>query len=157
MAERIPAVLMPAALGGRKYKAAVFNRTAANENMPVRLAGLFRERRGDRQHGRAGFSERAVKCRESQVIANSQTEPAPREVSQHSQLARSVIARLAIAFSARKVDVEHMDLVVPCEDVAPRIDQEGAVGGAVGRDPNRKRTNMNVDAEGARELAQRCQ
>src|SRR6187397_1658429 len=107
MAERVPAVLMSATLGGRKYKAAVFNGAATNENMPMGFTGLFCECGGDCQHGRTGFGERAVKCGEAQVIADGQTEAAPRQVGQRRQFARAIIARLAIALAARKVDVEH--------------------------------------------------
>src|SRR6185312_9532811 len=133
MAERVPAVLMPAALGGRKHKATVFNGTAANQNMPVRFAGLFSECRWYRQHGRTGLGECAVKRGEAQVIANRQTEAAPGQIGQHRQLARTVIARLAIALAARKVDVEHMDLVVARENFTLRINQERTVDGAIGR------------------------
>src|ERR1044071_3382069 len=121
MTERIPAILVSSTLGRRKYKAAVFNSAAANEHMPMRFAGLLRKCRRDRQHGCAGFGERAVECRETQVITNGQAESAPRQVGQDRQLTRPVIARLAIALTAREVHVEHMDLVVPREDVALRI------------------------------------
>src|SRR5512139_4072097 len=121
MAERIPAVLVAAALGRRKYKAAVFNGAASDENMPMGFAGLFCKGRWNCQHGCASFGECAVKRRKAQVIANGQTEAAPRQVGQHRELARTVIARLAIALAARQVDVEHVNLVIARENVALRI------------------------------------
>src|SRR5690242_4216154 len=101
MAERIPAVLVSAALGRCKYKAPVFNGTAADESMPVGFASLFREGRRNCQHGCARFGERAIKCGKAQVIANGQAEPAPWQVGQHRQFARTVIARLAVALATR--------------------------------------------------------
>ncbi len=50
-----------------------------------------------------------------------------------------------------------MDLVVAREDIALWIDQKRAVCGAVGRDPDRKRANMHVNAELTRNLTQRRQ
>src|SRR6185295_11349076 len=157
MAERIPAVFVSAALGCRKYKTAVFNGTAADEDMPMGFAGLFCESRRNCQHGCASFGERAVKRGKTQVIANGQTEAAPRQIGQYRQLPRTVVARLAIALAAGQIDVEHMDLVVAREDVALRIDQERTIGGAIGRYPDRKGTDVHVDAELTRDLAQRGQ
>src|SRR4029078_8686917 len=147
MAERIPAVFVSAALGCRKYKTAVFNGTAADEDMPRAFAALFCESRRNCQHGCASFGERTVKRGKAQVIANGQTEAAPRQGSQHPQLTRTVIAGFAIALAARKVDVEHVDLVVTRQDVALRIDQEGTVGGAVGGHPVGTRTDMTKSAQ----------
>src|SRR5665213_144394 len=53
-----------------------------------------------------------------------------------------------------KIDIEHMDLVVTCGDVALRIDQEAAVCGLLGRDFERQRTDMNEDAVVARQFAE---
>jgi hypothetical protein len=69
---------------------------------------------------------------------------------QHGEFAGAVVARLAVALAAREIDVEHVDLVVARDDLAARIDQEGAVGGLVGRDldgrsrhePNRMRAKL---------------
>src|ERR1044072_9122317 len=103
MSERIPAFLVPTARSRRKYKAAVFNCAAANKDMPMRFAGLFCEGRRDCQHRCGAFGERAGKRREGQVIANSQPKAAPGKVGQYGQLARTIVARLAVALTARQV------------------------------------------------------
>src|SRR5204863_8611606 len=102
--------------------------------MPVRLAGLPREGRRDRQERRAGFGERAIERRKAQVVADRKPEPPPWQVVYHRKLARPVAARLAIAFATFEVDVEHVDLVVARDDLAAPVDQEGAVRRLVGRD-----------------------
>src|SRR5690242_715899 len=124
MAERIPAILVRTALRSRKNKAAVFDRAAADEDMPMCFAGLFGECGWDRQHGSAGFSEGTVERGETQVVAYGHADASPWDVGQHRQFAGPVVPRLAIALAALKVDVKHMNLVVAREDVALGIDEE---------------------------------
>ncbi len=47
MAEGLAAVLVLAALRGREHEAAVLDRAGAHQHMPMRLAGLLGEGRGD--------------------------------------------------------------------------------------------------------------
>ena len=154
MAEGRAAVLVVAALRGREHERAVLDGAGAHQHMPVRLAGLPRERRGDREEGRAGLGERAIERGEAQVVADGEAEPAPRQVGEDREIARPVAARLAIALAAFEIDVEHVDLVVARDDVALAVDQEGAVRGLLGRDLHGERADMDVDAERAREFAE---
>ena len=53
----------------------------------------------------------------------------------HRDLAGPVVAQLAIALAVGEIDVEHVDLVVARDDLALRIDQEGAVRRALSARP----------------------
>ena len=142
MAEGLAAVLVLAALRGREHEAAVLDRAGAHRaraNAPRRSAG---EGRRDRQERGAGLGQRAVERGEAQVVADGQAEPAPRQVGDHGELAGAVAARFAIALAAGEIDVEHVDLVVARDDLALRVDQEGAVGRLVGRDLDRERADV---------------
>ena len=157
MSERGAAVLVVAALRGRDHERAVLDRARAHQHVPVRLAGLPRERGGDREERRARFGERAIERRKAQVVADRHAEPAPRQVGDHREIARAIAARLAIALAAFQVDVEHVDLVVARDDLAAPVDQEAAVHRLVGRGLHGERADMDVDAERARKLAERRQ
>src|SRR5665811_1510585 len=111
MAEGLAPVLVLAALRGGEYEAAVLDGAGADQHMPMRLASLLGESRRDREHGGAGFRQRAVERRETQVVADRQSEPAPRQIAQHRLLARPVAVRFAIALAVAKIDVEHVDPV----------------------------------------------
>src|SRR5215471_17863844 len=115
----------------------------------MRLAGLARERRRDRQIHRARLGERAVERRKAQVVADGHAEPAPGQIGDDAELARTIAARLAIALAAFEVDVEHVDLVVTRRDVTAPVDQEAAVRRLVGRYLHGERSDMDVDAERA--------
>ena len=154
MAEGLAAVLVLAALRRREHEGAVLDRARADEHMPMRLAGLSGEGRRNRQERAAGLGERAVERREAQVVADGQAEPAPRQVGGDGDLARPVVARLAIALAVGEIDVEHVDLVVARDDLALAVDQERAVGRLVGRQLDRERADVQEDAELARKLAE---
>src|SRR5882724_9055013 len=124
MAEGRAAVLMVAALRGREHEAAVLDRARAHQHVPMRLAGLTRERGGNAEKTRAGLGQCAVERREAQVVANGDAEPSPRQVGEYREISRTVGAGLAIALAAFEVDVEHVDLVVARHDVALAVDQE---------------------------------
>ena len=145
---------MVAALRRREHERAVLDRACAHQYVPVRLAGLPGKRRRDREERRACFREGAVERREAQVITDGKAKPAPREVGDDAKFARAIAARLAIAFAAFEIDVEHVDLVVARDDLAAPVDQEGAVCGLVGRHLDGERADMDVDAERARQLAE---
>src|SRR5450756_282083 len=112
MAEGLAAVLVLAALRGGEHEAAILDGAGAVQHMPMRLASLLGESRRDREHGGASLRQRAVERRETQVVADRQSEPAPRQIAQHRLLARPVAVRFAIALAVAKIDVEHVDLVV---------------------------------------------
>src|SRR6185437_7541448 len=120
----------------------------------VRLAGLLREGGGDRQEGRAAFGKRAVERREAQVVADAEAEATPRQVCRDRDLARTIVTRLAIAFAAREIDVEHVDLVVARDDLALRIDQQRTVHRLVWRHLERQRAGMDPQAVCTRGLAE---
>src|SRR5262245_64476410 len=105
MAEGVAAVLVPAALRGREYEGAVLDRACAHEDVPMRLAGLLGERGRDRDEGRAGLRERSIERRETQVVADRQPEPTPRQVGDDRDLAGAEVARFAVALAAREIDV----------------------------------------------------
>ena len=94
MAESLAAVLVPAALGGGEHEAAVLDRACAHQNVPMRLAGLLGEGRGDREERSAGLGQRAIERREAQIVADGQAEPAPRQVGDDRELARPIAVRL---------------------------------------------------------------
>src|SRR5579862_2916761 len=123
----------------------------------MRLAGLPGESRRYGEERGARLGQRAIKRWKAQIVTDGQTEPAPRQVGDHGKIAGAIIAGFAVALAAGKIDVEHMDLVVAGGDVALAVDQEGTVRGLFRRRSDRKRADMDVDAELARDLAQRRQ
>ena len=96
------------------------------------LAGLLGEGRRNREKRAAGLRQRAVERGKAQVIADGDAEPAPWQISHHGVFARRIAAQLPVAFPIGQIDVEHVDFIVAGRDLAVRIDQEAAVGGAVG-------------------------
>src|SRR5262245_18256094 len=124
MAEGLAAVLVPAALRGGENEAAVLDGAGALQHMPMRLTGLARKGRWHGEKRRAGFREATIERGKAQVVADGEAEAAPGQVGDDAIIARAIIARLAIALAAGKIDVEHMDLVVARENFAFGIDQE---------------------------------
>ncbi len=120
----------------------------------MRFAGLFGEGRRNGQKRRAGFGERPIERRETQIVAHREAETPPWQIADHGEIAGAVIVGFAIALAAGEVDVEHMDLVVARRDFALAIDQEGAVYGFVGRCLDGERADMNEGRRLARDLAQ---
>src|SRR5581483_4155732 len=112
MAESIASILVSATLSGREHKAAVFDGTTADQNVPVRLAGLFGKCRRNCQHRRARFRKRTIESGKAKIVTDGEPEPAPRQIRQDRQFARTIIPSFAITFSAGEIDIEHMDLVV---------------------------------------------
>src|SRR5215467_1523888 len=137
MAVGFSAIFMFAALCGSEDKGAIFDSSGPNENMPVSLTGLLREGGGNSQHRCAAFGQRSVERGKAQVVANRKAQAAPRQIRQYRQLARTIVARFAIALAAGKIDVKHVDLVVARRDVAFWINQKRAVGCPVRRNLDR--------------------
>src|SRR5215475_7766969 len=154
MAESRAPVLMQTALGGREHVAAILDGTRADQDVPVGLAGLLGKRRRNGNERGAGLRERAVKRWKTQIIADRQAQPAPWQIGRDRALTGFEAVRLAIALAAGEIDIEHVNLVVTRDDLARGIDQERAVGGAIGRDLDRERANMQPDRQRTRELAQ---
>src|SRR6478735_532743 len=102
--------------------------------MPMRLAGLLRERRRDRDERRTGLSQCAIERRKAQIVADRQPNSAPGNVHRRGEFARPVAAGLAVALAAREVDIKHVDLVVARGDLALWVDQERAVDGLLRQD-----------------------
>src|SRR5215475_11114473 len=124
MPERVATIFVFTTLRGSEYETAVFDRAGAYEHVPVRLARLFGKRRWNSQHRGAGFGQGSIEGRETQIVTDRQSQPAPRQIRQHRQFTRPVIVRFAIAFTAREVDIEHVNLVVARDDLTFRVDQE---------------------------------
>src|SRR5256885_13944996 len=112
MAEGCASVLVHAALRGREHIAAILDGARPDRDVPVRLAGLLGERRRDGDEGGSGFGERSIERREAQVVTDCQAEPAPWQIGRDRAVTGAEAVRLAIAFTAGEVDIEHMDLVV---------------------------------------------
>src|SRR4051812_35303709 len=154
MAKGLAAVLMASTLRGRKDERRVFDGARAHQHGPMRLPGLPSEGRRNRDERCAGIRQCPVQHRKSQVVADRQAEPAPRQVGDDGALARLIAARLAVALAAGEIDVEHMDLVVARDDLALWIDYERAVGGTLRRDLDRQRTDVEMDMKHTRQLAE---
>src|ERR1700741_122247 len=118
MAVCVSAIFMSTALRGGENKTTIFDGPCTKKDLPVRFAGLFRERRGDRQDRCAAFGQCPVQRGKAQVVAYRKAEATPRQIRQYRQLAGTIVARLAVALAASKIDVEHVDLVIARRDVA---------------------------------------
>src|SRR3954447_1077012 len=152
MAEGLAAILMAPALRRREHESSVLDRASAHQHIPMRFAGLTGKGGGDRDEGGAGFRQRAVQQRKTQVVADRQAKPPPRQIGDDGALARLVAARLAVALTAGEIDVEHMDLVVTRDDLALWIYHKRTVSGTLRRDLDRQRTDMEMDMQHTREL-----
>ena len=147
MAEGLAAVGMAAGLRGGDDEGAVLDRPRALQHVPVRLAGLARERGGCSQRDGAGMRLRAIEMREADVVADGHAEPQPRQVGDHCPVAGMIDRRFPPALAARKIDVEEMDLVVARKDASTAPEDEGAVGDATVGGLQRERADMENDAE----------
>ena len=128
----LAAAFVLARLRCSKDETAVFDGAGAHQHVPMRLAGRLGEGGGNGQHGGAGLGQCAVEGGKTQVVADRQSQHAPRQIADHGLFAGAIAARLAIALAIAEVDVEHMDLVVARGDVALRRDEKPAVSGLVG-------------------------
>ena len=128
MAEGLASLGMLAALRRRDDVTAVLDRPGAQKRVPVGFAGDAGEGRGHRQEPGPRLGERTVKGGETQIIANRHAEHPPRGRGHDGASARLEDRRFAVRFAARKIDVEHMDLVVPGDDGAVGIEEIGPVG-----------------------------
>src|SRR5262245_46998793 len=153
MAERVAAVLVASALSGGEDETAVLDCTRAGQDVPMRGAGLLGEGRRDRDERRPGFRQGPIERRKPQVIADGEAEPTPGQINRHRQFAGSIAARLAVALAARKIHIEHVNLVVARDDLTGWINHERAVDGLLLQDGERERTDMNPDPEFTRQFA----
>src|SRR5262249_56687142 len=99
MAEGLATVLVLAALRSRQHEGAVLDRAGAVKHMPMCLASLLGEGRGDGEKRTSGFRERAIKRGEAQIVADRESEPSPRQVGRHADFTGPVVARLAITLA----------------------------------------------------------
>src|SRR5262245_12259199 len=157
MAESVPPILVLAALRRSKDETAVFNGAATDKDVPMRFTGLFGECRGDRQHRSASFGQGTIKRGKPQVVTYRKAKSAPRQVSEDSLFAAGALARPAIPFVVREIEVEHVNLVITRRNIARRVDKERPLGCPFGRKTARQRADMNIDAKLARQFAQRCE
>src|SRR5712691_3619283 len=130
--QRMAVALAPgrvlAPLRRREDKAAILNRAGAQQHMPVRPAGRYREHRRYGEEIGSGLRQRAIEVREAHIVADTHAEPAPRRLGDDRPAPGTIGVALAIALAAWQVDVEHVDLVVARDDLARAIDEERAVG-----------------------------
>ena len=113
----------------------------------MRLPGRPGEGRGHADEVGAGLGQRAIERRKAQVVADGEAEPPPGQIGEDRRRARPEARRLAIAFAARQVDVEHVDLVVAGGDAALGVEEIGAVGAACRLDLDGERADQQPDAE----------
>src|SRR5215470_16387218 len=117
MTESRASVLVQAALGSGQHEAAVLDGARPDQDVPVGLAGLLGKRRRNGDEGSPGLRERAIERGKAQVIADRQAQSAPWQIGGDRALTRFEAVRLAIAFAASEVDVEHVDLVITRNDL----------------------------------------
>src|SRR5262245_2510093 len=154
MAEGRAPVLVRTALGGSEYVAAVLDGARPDQDVPMGLAGLLGERSRNGDERAARFRERSIERGKAEIVADRQSEPAPGQIGRHRAVARLEAVRFTIALAAGEIDVEHVDLVVARHDLTCGIDQERAISGALRRNLDGERADVQPDAERARELAQ---
>src|SRR6516162_2187748 len=114
-------------LRGCKDKAAILDRSRAQQHAPMGVAGRHGKDRGNRQKIGTGLRQRTIKVRKTYIIANAHAEPAPRDLDDDGAVARPVGVAFPIAFTAWQIDIEHVDLIVARDDPAGRIDKKGPV------------------------------
>ena len=142
VAERVAAVLVPAALGRGEHEAAVLDGRARISTCQWASPVCLVKAEGIARNEAPASAQRAIERREAQIVANRQGEPAPRQVGDHGKVAGTVGVGFAIALAAGEVDVEHVDLVVARGDVAVAVDQERAVRRLLRSSLDRKRAEM---------------
>ncbi len=110
------------ALGGRQDERLVLDGARPEQDLPVVLAGLRGEGARHREEAGATLRQRAVELRESQVVADGQSDRAERRVEQRQLLPRRDGGRLDVGVAAARaqIDVEEMDLPIDRSDLAVR-------------------------------------
>ena len=121
---------MPAALRRRENEAAVFDGAGAQQHMPMCFAGDLGEggRRGQKLG--AGARKRFILLRKANVVAGRDAEAAPGKHCNEGALAGHEGGRLPVALAGRKIDIEHVDFIVPAYGIAVGREKECPVGGA---------------------------
>ncbi len=84
---------------------------ALQQHVPVRLAGLAGEGRGNGQEIGARLRQGPIQVWEAQVVAHRQPQRSPGQVGEHGAIAGLIVLRLAVGLAARQLHVEHVDLV----------------------------------------------
>src|SRR5262249_5071141 len=112
MTEGRATVLVQTPLGGGEHVAAILDGAGPEQDGPMSLAGLLGKRCRNGNERGAGLRERAIERGKAQVIADRHTQPAPWQIGRDRALTGFEAVRLAIAFAAGEVDIEHVDLVV---------------------------------------------
>src|SRR5215216_5750554 len=124
MPERLASVFVTPALSGREHEGGILDRPCAHQHVPMRLAGLPGEGGRNGDEGGAGLGKRPMQQWKTQIVADSQAETSPQQIGDDGALTRLVATRLAVALTAGKIDIEHVNLVVARENLAARIDHE---------------------------------
>src|SRR6266849_3786218 len=116
-----------AELRWRHHIALIFDRTSADQRVPMGLAGRKRKRARDRKDSCAREREPPVKLRKAQVVAHAETDRAKLGRCRHDLGARDLRVGLFDRNASRQVNVEQMDLAIHGELLAVRAKQHGGV------------------------------
>src|SRR5207247_8165170 len=105
---------------------AVFYRPRAQEQVPMILARVEREVRGNGGEQRALEREDPVQLREAQVVADGEPDAPALGLRDNRLLAMLLGLGLAVR-EAADLDVEEVDLAIRSDEVALRIEDEASV------------------------------
>ena len=124
-----PAVRMFADLCRGDHPSAGFDSAGALEQVPVGSTRRNSERGGNCKGIASTTPKLFEKCGKPDVVANGEANPPNRGVLDgDDRLPRLEGIRFPPALPAGKIDIEHVDLVVPCGDRPSRIDHQRAIG-----------------------------
>ena len=111
----------------RDHISAVLNGAGPKKHLPMGTPGGHGEGRGDEQDRGARQSVVAVKMREAQIITDRQRQWPKGAVGQHGLGAGRVAVGFACFWAPVEENVEEVDLVVACHDLARRVHQYAVV------------------------------
>ena len=99
----VAAVFVMPALCRGKHETAGLDGACAQQEVPVRFAGLLCEGSRHRDHFRTRLGQRAIERRKAHVVANGQSDLAERRRHDDRHVTRSIGVGLAIAFAVRRL------------------------------------------------------
>ncbi len=113
----------------------------------MRFAGLARERSRHRHDLGSGHGLLSKQLGKTDIVADRKAEFAEGEIRDTRGMTRMVGGALAPALAILQIHVEHVDLVVVTDLRAVRPEQEAAIGNLSIRARDRRRADMEVEAE----------
>ena len=151
----LPAALVLAGLRRGKDEAAVLDGAGAHQHMPVRRAGLARERGRDGQEIRAGLGQRAIEVGKAQIVADGQAQRTPGQLGQHAGVCRPGSSWTRDSSRRPAVRTSNMWILSKRASTSPLgRDQQRAVGDLAVAEQDGHRADVQPDAELAREAAE---